>query len=102
MHHPRMWGFVSDMNRSGTTTISDVWLWFKWLYFYPGDLVVSILINNKLKELSDIGNFFELSVSSYGDVFSGVVSFMCWFVVFVCLMQGYFEWCDSRPLHTKK
>jgi hypothetical protein len=31
----RIWQFAADMNGDGVVTISDVWLWFKWLYFYP-------------------------------------------------------------------
>ena len=61
---------MADMNFDGSITISDVWLWFKWLYFYPGDRLVYLL----LKKAPSIASFFEMTTSSYGGVFSGVVS----------------------------
>lgn len=72
----RQWTFIADMNYSGSITISDVWLWFKWLFFYPGDFFVYFLINNT----PSIGHFFEITYSSYGGVFSGIVSFIVWII----------------------
>jgi len=40
----RQWAFILDMNRDGAVTISDVGLWMKWLFFYPGDFIHSALI----------------------------------------------------------
>jgi len=31
----RQWSFTADMNLDGVVTISDSWLWFKWIFFYP-------------------------------------------------------------------
>lgn len=76
MFDPRQWNFVADMNYSGSVTISDVWLWFKWLYFYPGDGLVYFLVN----KIPDIGRFFEITNSSYGGILSGVVSFFVWII----------------------
>lgn len=76
MYDPRQWSFVADMNYSGSITISDVWLWFKWLYFYPGDGFIYFLING----VSDIGRFLEITYSDYGGMLSGVVSFIVWVV----------------------
>ncbi len=81
MYDPRQWAFVADMNFSGSITISDVWLWFKWLYFYSGDGFVYFLIN----EIPDIGHFFEITYSSYGGVLSGIVSFFVCSIVLVIL-----------------
>lgn len=85
MYDPRQWSFVADMNHSGSITISDVWLWVKWLYFYPGDGFVYFLIN----KTPAIGNFFEFTYSSYGGVFSGIISFFIWFIALaiIGLMQ---------------
>ncbi|TLF45098.1 hypothetical protein FEI13_18445 [Halomonas urmiana] len=82
MYDPRQWTFVADMNYSGSVTISDIWLWFKWLYFYPGDGFVYFLVN----KAASIGHFFEITYSSYGGVLSGVVSFFVW--VFVLSVIG--------------
>jgi hypothetical protein len=44
-YDPRLWTFVADRDFNGKITISDVWLWFKWLYFYPGDLFIYLSVN---------------------------------------------------------
>jgi hypothetical protein len=73
----RLWSFFADMNGDGAVTISDVWLWFKWLYFYPGDGLLYAVMSGAPK----IAYFFELSSVSYGGGFSGVVSFFAWLIV---------------------
>jgi hypothetical protein len=77
----RIWDFVADMNGDGRVTISDVWLWFKWLYFYPGDGLIYLMGNTKL------GNFLELSANSYGGFWSGVVSFLLWWIGFLLVVS---------------
>ncbi len=77
----RLWQFRSDMNADGATTISDVWEWFVWLYFYPGDLLIRWLVG------SAAGRFFELTAKSYGGLFSGIVSGVFWFVVLVAFLS---------------
>jgi hypothetical protein len=79
MHGQREWVFMADMNYSGSITISDVWLWVKWLYFYPGDGFVYFLLN----AAPDLGHFFEITYSSYGGVLSGAFSFFFWFVALI-------------------
>lgn len=85
MYYQRQWAFIADMNHSGSITISDTWLWFKWIFFYPGDVFVYILINNTPK----IGNFFEITYSSYGGVFSGTVSYFAWIIAIGCFVSIY-------------
>ncbi len=84
MFETRQWAFVSDMNYSGTITISDVWLWFKWLYFYPGDGVVYFLIN----KAPVAGQFLEITYNNYGGTLSGIISVFVWFpvavIIFIC------------------
>ncbi|SOH04157.1 hypothetical protein KSMBR1_1658 [Candidatus Kuenenia stuttgartiensis] len=72
MSDPREWGFVADMNCSGSTTISDVWLWFKWLCFYPGDYLLYYLIHSR----PEFAAFLEITCNNYGGVFSGIVVFV--------------------------
>jgi len=74
----RNWRFVADMNGDGAVTISDVWLWVKWLYFYPGDGVLHLLATN----LPSVAKFFEVSTDSYGGYISGFISFFIWLVFF--------------------
>lgn len=73
----RNWSFQTDMNHDSLTTISDVWLWFKWLYFYPGDGLLFLVI----EKTPSIAKFFELSAASYGGVLSGIISFFAWVVL---------------------
>lgn len=75
----RPWRFVADMNFDGLVTVSDTWLWFKWLYFYPGDL----LLLGLMRGAAPVAIFFEISDGSFGGEFSGVVSFFAWLVVFI-------------------
>jgi len=73
----RLWTFVADMNSDGAVTISDVWLWFKWLYFYPGDGMLYVA----MKSTPALAQFFEMSSMSYGGGLSGTVSFFTWLTV---------------------
>jgi hypothetical protein len=71
----RLWHFKADMDHNGVVTISDTWLWFKWLFFFPGD---SLIVG--LMKFGDIVTFFELSASSFGNWFSWIISFAFWSV----------------------
>jgi len=77
MYDLRQWAFVTDMNYSGSVTISDIWLWFKWLYFYPGDGFIYFLVN----KFPALGRFLEITYSNYGGVLSGITSFFVWIIV---------------------
>ena len=70
MYKERIWAFVTDMNFDGAVTISDISLWFKWLFFLPGDGLIYFIMNSA----PDLARFFELSNSNYGGIFSGVFS----------------------------
>lgn len=82
MYDSRQWGFIADMNFSGAVTISDVWLWIKWLYFYPGDLMVSFFVN----KAPSLGQFFEITYQNYGGIFSGIFSFFAWIFIFMIIL----------------
>lgn len=64
--------FVTDMNADGVFTISDMWEWFKWAYFAPGDLAAILLMN------TSFGNFLEINHDSLSGGNSGVFSFIVW------------------------
>jgi len=85
--YDRQWAFVADMNYSGAVTISDVWLWFKWLYFYPGDGLLYSIINGA----PPIATFFEITFNSYSGFFSGFVSFFCWLFV-LAMFTNLYNW----------
>jgi uncharacterized iron-regulated membrane protein len=73
---PRQWSFIADMNFDGAVTISDAWLWLKWLFFYPGDLLFYVLMTS----VSPVARFLELSQSSYGGWSSGIISAITWLI----------------------
>jgi hypothetical protein len=75
----RLWRFIADMNGDGFVTITDVWMWLKWLYFYPGDGLLYLVE----KVLPGVANFFEVSALTYGGGFSGIFSFFVWLILYV-------------------
>jgi hypothetical protein len=60
------------MTGDGVITISDVWLWVKWLYFLPGDAAIASV------GPTPVGQFLEASPQSFGSVWSGTLSFVIW------------------------
>ena len=71
----RDWTLGWDMNHDGVTTITDIALFLKSLFFYPGDLILEKLIG------SGFGQFFEMTHEWYGGFLSGFTSFICWSIV---------------------
>ena len=82
----RLWEFRADMNFDNMVTISDYWLWFKWLYFYPGDILLFNLVNTA----PSFASFFELSVLDLSGGLSGVMSFVFWFVLLSIVARLFF------------
>lgn len=76
--NPRLWRFVGDMNFDGVVTISDIWAWFKWLYFYPGDGLIYLIIYFT----PNLATFLEIDYRNYGGIFSGLISFVIWVILF--------------------
>ena len=83
----RQWFPSLDMNYDGVFTISDVGLWFPWLFFFPGDLIVLVFINI----IPPLGRFFEMNVESYGGIFSAIVSVLFWFMLIFGSILEYKE-----------
>ena len=70
----------SDMNGDGVQTISDLWLWVKGLYFWPGNWLIEQLARNpKMME------FFELNWQSCGGWLSLAISTLCWVFLWIML-----------------
>jgi hypothetical protein len=55
-------------------TVSDVWLWIKWAYFWPGDGLIHLAI----LKAPEIAAFFELTPAAYGGPLSLFLSFPMW------------------------
>jgi len=88
MNNLRLWEFVADMNFDGAVTISDIWLWIKWWYTLPGDIVVVILAQ------TPIARFFEISFSDVGGGISAIVSVL--YLIWV-LPMGWEKMIDLIP-----
>ena len=88
----RLWFFEADMDQNGVTTISDIWLWVQWLFFYPGDFLILGIM-----KFGDIHTFFELSSSTFGNWFSGIISFIFWFAIILKLVIFFFELRFGSP-----
>jgi hypothetical protein len=57
------WNFVADMNLDGVITISDFFLWVKWIFYAPGDFILFML----MFYLPSVCKFLEISTASlYG------------------------------------
>ena len=68
------------MNFDGTVTISDVWLWAKWAFFYPGDGVLCLVMS----KTPGVASFFEITESSYSGVLSGFITVLFWLFLYGC------------------
>lgn len=76
----RIWSFISDMNCDGVVTISDVSRWLGWLYFYPGDLLLMLI----MRETPNVARFFEITDADYGKFVSFAVSGLFWLLCVTC------------------
>lgn len=86
------------MNFDGSITISDVWLWIKWFYFYPGDVLVYLL----LYKTPSVAGFFEMTFSSYGGVFSGIASFIFFIYVALIILNSLEDFSKPEPSPEEK
>jgi hypothetical protein len=58
--------FAADMNGDGTITISDVSAWIGWLFFYPGDYIVYLILSDSpgiARFLEEVAHFFEIEIT---------------------------------------
>lgn len=67
----------ADMNYDGLVTISDIWLWIKWLFFLPGDSTIWLVTDRVYR----LAIFLELSAADYGGWLSGFLSVFFWVVL---------------------
>jgi hypothetical protein len=65
------------MNDDGVVTISDAWLWLKWIFFAPGDLLLLLLMNYG----TPVALFLEISPTSISGILSGFMSGIIWLIV---------------------
>ncbi len=77
------WTFAWDMNADGVFTISDIGALFNWLFFAPGDYAIYVTIT----KFPRVAIFLELSASSYGGWFSGILSGLVFIVGLAIIAQ---------------
>lgn len=70
------WEPMIDMNRDGFFTITDLFYWCFWLFYLPGDVVLSVLLQFRVPT-----QFFELFSESYGGLGSLIMSSMYWWTL---------------------
>lgn len=70
------WQPLMDMNRDGLFTITDLFYWCFWLFYLPGDVVLSVLL-----QFDGPSRFFELYSESYGGLGSLVMSSLYWWTL---------------------
>ena len=90
------WRWAQDLNGDGRITISEVWAWLGWLYYYAGDASVNVY-NGFLQ--SDLAKFFEMTPAYYGGQLSWWVSLAAWgflFLMFLGFRENYREWKEKR------
>ena len=65
-----------DMNNDGSFTITDVWMWMKWVFTFPGD----VLLIAAMIYLPGVALFLEIRPNVVGRWLSLLLSFYCWSV----------------------
>jgi hypothetical protein len=71
------WIFLTDMNGDGVVTISDFWLWAKWVFYAPGDFMLLALM---LKAPS-VAGFLEITTAMLYGWWSFALSLWVWYVL---------------------
>ncbi len=78
--------FGFDMNGDGVVSISDIWLWIKWVFFAPGDFIIIIIMNWAPK----VAAFFEFTMMG---VASGIISLLMWWLISAVI------WATGTPIN---
>ncbi len=88
------WQFAWDQNGDGVFTISDVSALIKWLFFFPGDGLIYLA----LEETPGLARFLELAPDLYGSWLSGIISGVFWLVVVavIGLVSEYVDEYDRK------
>jgi hypothetical protein len=65
------------MNGDGAMTGADTWLWLKWVFFAPGDLLLLLL----MKFGTDAAVFLQVNPSDLSGWITGLLSAAIWLVL---------------------
>ena len=74
----RIWKFLWDMNGDGYVTIRDIPEWALWLFYYPGDFIISLILSN-----GATAKFFEMTQDYYGGRLSLALSLIVWLMLVI-------------------
>ncbi len=72
------WIFLADMNRDGYVTISDFWLWIKWVFYAPGDWILLML----MMHAPSFSKFMEITTAMLYGWWSFFLSLFAWYLLF--------------------
>jgi len=75
------WSWQWDSNGDRKITISDIFLWFGWVFHAPWDAALVVFLDS----LPDVAGFFEMDRRDYGGWISLIVSIMFWLVSLILL-----------------
>lgn len=76
--------FARDMNGDGLFTISDVWAWGKYSFYYPGDQAAVFILSFK-----GFSQFFELTPALCRGWLSLFISLLFWIIAYRLLDLVY-------------
>jgi hypothetical protein len=71
------WTIVADANGDGKVSVSDVWLWFQYVFFAPGDLIILWIMG-----LPKLASFFEIGSDNLSGWGSGFISTLIWVAIY--------------------
>ena len=72
------WHFRPDMNADGVVTISDAWIWLKWVFMAPGDFALLAA----MKWVKPLAHFLEITPASLFGWWSALLSWFLWFACY--------------------
>ncbi len=71
--------FLNDMTGDGIYTVSDIIAQLKWLFYLPGNLFMTGIIEG----MPRLGQFFELSLKDCLGITSSIVSVLSWSMIWL-------------------
>lgn len=78
----RVWDLSNlDITADGSVTVADLWAWTVYLFFLPGDALLTLL----LLYAPGLASFFAVGPGSYGGPLSMILSITGWLSIFVVI-----------------
>jgi len=100
----RKWSLAKDIDGDGNFTIYDVTGWVGWLFFYPGDWVLSGFFSR----YKGAASFFQVTPDDYGGFLSFLISLAAWiggYIAFVGILEAFgnaLDWIGEQARKVSK